>query len=657
MIGDRIPLVPVLVLMVILSVIIPLWWVALPESLTVNYSLGVSICAVELTSAPFIVLLLAGLLTHLPYFKAKINFKVLTYFYAVAVSCSYFTKFPINHPVLWFVDRVKIPVESTRLVPWFLAPSPDICSGILTGGLPVPWIAWIPSIISWWALESTMCLLMVSVGTIFRRQFIDVEKVPFPHTILAYEMVSDVMGGRGGAKRKSFIAGFIVGLVIQALMLFIVLFPWFPDVLGWRTNTCGTGAQYVSGPPFSNIAALGAINKLPLAVAVAFMAPLIISFNIWFWYLIGVILTQVAYTMGYYTGIMDEGGCGRGWCHPSPLSDAPLKYQVVTMVGGQIGLVVFYLITNRNYVAETMRAAMGRLQKVDFEKDEPVKYRTMYLMAVVCFIVMMGIWLSIGLSILSAFLLMVSVFIYMFVGTRILGLAGIWNEGDAHGMALLKSIWPVAPQPSTTDWLFSNVMSRSLGADTPAYGWGGTLVGSLMAYKFSSFTGVHSKNVFKIFVMTSILVPVLTLLTSIWFGYTIGYNRSVQPWRSQTSVIEGVGRPGYYDGQPASDPWVPHAILGFLIVGALTILHSRFIWFPFEPIGFVLSMTMNTIVNGLWFSFLVAWILKTVLYRVGGSKAYENYGMPLAGGVVGGCMLAILAGGLFGVLRFYFTPF
>jgi hypothetical protein len=95
------------------------------------------------------------------------------------------------------------------------------------------------------------------------------------------------------------------------------------------------------------------------------------------------------------------------------------------------------------------------------------------------------------------------------------------------------------------------------------------------------------------------------------------------------------------------------AILGFLIVGLLTILHSRYIWFPFEPIGFVFSMTPGIIVTGLWFSFLVAWILKTLLIRVGGSKAYEDYGMPVAGGVVGWCML--LTGGVVGVIRFYFT--
>jgi hypothetical protein len=658
MIGDRIPWIPVVALMVVLSLIIPLWWLALPESLTTSYSLGVTVCTLELTSAPFIVLLLGGFLTHVPSLRGKIDYKLLTYLYAVAVSCSFFTKFPINHPILWFVDRIRTPVESTRLVPWFLAPSSEVCSGILEGGLPVPWIAWIPSIISWWALETSMCLLMVSIGAIFRRQFIDVEKVPFPHTGLAYEVIKNVKVGKEGAKRRPFVAGFVVGLVFQLLLLLIVLFPWFPDVLGWRTNTCGTGAQYISGPPFSYIAALGSFNKEPLAVAVAFMAPLIISFNVWFWYLIGVIVTQVAYAMGYYTGIMDIGGCGRGWCHPSPLSDPPLKYQAVLMVGGQIGLVAFYLITNRNYVAETIRAAMGRSRdKVELEKDEPVTYRTMYLLLAACFITMMAIWLSIGLSVLSALLLMVSVFIYMFVGTRLLGLAGIWNEGDAHGQALFKSIWPVAPQPSTTDWLFSNVMSRTFGADTPAYGWGGTLAGSLMSYKFSKFTGVHSKNVFRIFVMTSILVPALTLLTSIWFGYTVGYNRSVQPWRSQNGIIEYIGRPGYYDGQPASDPWVPHAILGFVIVGLLTILHSRFIWFPFEPIGFVLSMTMGTIVSGLWFSFLVAWVLKTALLRVGGSRAYEDYGVPVAGGFVGGCMLAILAGGLVGVVRFYFIPF
>jgi len=49
----------------------------------------------------------------------------------------------------------------------------------------------------------------------------------------------------------------------------------------------------------------------------------------------------------------------------------------------------------------------------------------------------------------------------------------------------------------------------------------------------------------------------------------------------------------------------------------------------------------------------VAWVLKTLTLRIGGSKAYEEIGSPIAGGVIAGCMAFILIGGLMGVTRFF----
>ena len=42
--------------------------------------------------------------------------------------------------------------------------------------------------------------------------------------------------------------------------------------------------------------------------------------------------------------------------------------------------------------------------------------------------------------------------------------------------------------------------------------------------------------------------------------------------------------------------------------------------------------------------------------RVGGSKLYENLGLPIAGGFITGYMVAVVLGGTIGVLRFFF-PF
>jgi hypothetical protein len=97
-------------------------------------------------------------------------------------------------------------------------------------------------------------------------------------------------------------------------------------------------------------------------------------------------------------------------------------------------------------------------------------------------------------------------------------------------------------------------------------------------------------------------------------------------------------------------------LLGVIIVGALSFLHARFLWFPFEPIGFIMGTTFMSALWGYWGPFLIAWVVKVLTLRIGGSKAYENYGIPIAAGFVAGYMVAILIGGTLSVIGF-FVPF
>ncbi|MGQ9515412.1 MAG: DUF6785 family protein [Thermoproteota archaeon] len=95
------------------------------------------------------------------------------------------------------------------------------------------------------------------------------------------------------------------------------------------------------------------------------------SFNGWFWHLIYIILMQIAYVMGYYTGIEGEGGCGRAWCSPSGLREEPFKFQAISSGGGLIGLAIISLILSRNYIIETLRAAFrSHSSRLEIEKNE-----------------------------------------------------------------------------------------------------------------------------------------------------------------------------------------------------------------------------------------------------------------------------------------------
>jgi hypothetical protein len=172
--------------------------------------------------------------------------------------------------------------------------------------------------------------------------------------------------------------------------------------------------------------------------------------------------------------------------------------------------------------------------------------------------------------------------------------------------------------------------------------------------------GVSNKTVFKSMMIPMIIVPLVTVVTWIQLMYSYGANAFVVSSRafSWSPLSEDVGyiRPDWVYSKPGTDPLWPHIILGMLITGSLYYLHARFLWFPLEPIGFIFGTSFISVLWGAWFPFLIAWILKTLTLRIGGSKAYEEYGFPTAAGFISGYMLAVLVLGALAIVRF-FVPY
>jgi hypothetical protein len=77
--------------------------------------------------------------------------------------------------------------------------------------------------------------------------------------------------------------------------------------------------------------------------------------------------------------------------------------------------------------------------------------------------------------------------------------------------------------------------------------------------------------------------------------------------------------------------WVCRA-LGLVLMGALMFLRQRFLWWPLHPIGFVIGPVW--LLDYLWFSIFVAWLVKKIILKYGGVKTYEKskyffLGLPL----------------------------
>ncbi|MEM2886233.1 MAG: DUF6785 family protein, partial [Thermoproteota archaeon] len=396
-------------------------------------------------------------------------------------------------------SRYLTPELSESFVPWFMAPSYEIADKIRLGGVPVPWGELLPTIVFWSTFTSVFGIFMLCAATLFRKSWMDIEKVPFPHAIAAHELMKRVDPTQTGKKLSfsPFVIGILLGVAFVLPSNMIELFPWFPDIYGFRSEICGYAAKWnTPESALGGIVGLTKWNIHPLGAAIAYIAPLNILFNLWFWWLVGVIiLPQVAYYMGYYTGLTERSGCGRGDCGAESLAFGPPFKWVATVGGAILGLAVFMLVIERRYIVETMKAAFGGLseeRRREMERDEPLPYKTIYALLIVLFVMMVAILMVTGMSLGPAISTPITMFLIWFAQMRMIGLSGAYVRGTDKGYALQRFLFfPTAPDPPTGDFIMTANFNTWF-TDAPDMGnqIGGNFLTSFQSYRFASFTGV-----------------------------------------------------------------------------------------------------------------------------------------------------------------------
>ena len=87
---------------------------------------------------------------------------------------------------------------------------------------------------------------------------------------------------------------------------------------------------------------------------------------------------------------------------------------------------------------------------------------------------------------------------------------------------------------------------------------------------------------------------------------------------------------------------------GMGIALALSLLRSRFAWFPFHPLGYAVANSWG--LTQIWLPIMIGSILKGIVMRYGGLRLYRS-AAPFALGVILGDMLVGAAWTLVGIAR------
>ena len=491
-------------------------------------------------------------------------------------------------------------------------------------GAQIPWEFWLPPLMHWLVFFAALYLSLVSLLVIFRRQWVEHERLAYPMVQLPLAMVADGEEGRllrPFFKNRLMWAGLLIPLLFNSLNALHHYDPMYPAFkIDQRMSIFDESVML-------------RLNINFLILGFTYLINSTLTLSIWFFYLVHLVQERVLTLMG--TGVA-ERTLGQ-WSEPG------MGHQ---MMGALFVLVLYGVWIGRVHIRSVLAKALGRDRQV-VDDDEMLSYRGAVLGAVVGLGIMAGwLWLSGIPAWIVPFVLLSALVIFI-------GLARVVAE---------------AGLPTVTPGMVSAALTVSC-IGVPALGAKGLVavsytlvwIGDLLVFMAAPLANILRLGSDGVRRRPRLLGAIglamaISLVVSVWFTLHLAYRYGAvnlhQQYFSNFAIEPTVFAVRQLDNLDGAD-WSGWLRLGGggAAMAALMYARSRFYWWPFHPLGFATSM--GWVMNTIWFSVFLAWALKLSVMRFGGIKSYERskyffMGLALGQVVSGGIWLVI--DGLTGVV-------
>ena len=485
----------------------------------------------------------------------------------------------------------------------------------------IPYEAWVEPLIWWAVFLLALYVVMVSVAVILRRQWVESERLPYPLTQVGMAIVG---GEREEGlvndlfRRRALWFGVAIPLLFGSLMALHQYDPAVPSIdLHWRMDFVGRQRLEL----YIRFAMIGFSYLINTQVAA----------GLWIFHL----LSKFELELLQVAGVQSEQNFVYG-VHEHSL----LAYQGG---GALIAMVLLGLWVGREHLKNVFGKAFGRAPEVD-DGDEIMSYRSAVAGLIGGSGVMVG-WLWLMGTKLWVALLLIGVALSIFIG-----IARVVAEA---GLAAVRSPM-IAP-----DLIVQGLGSQLVGASgvfnlSLTYIWCADIrvfVMVMIANGLKLIEEMDRKS--RRYVFWGIVLAIfIGSVGSCWMVFHLVYQYggiNLDAWRFKggpTTIYNMAAR----NLEPTGVDW---SGLGFFLGGGMVMLlmtwmRQRLLWWPFHPIGFPIGA--NMLMNHIWFSVFIAWVVKVVVLRYGGAAFYRSSQTFFLGLIMG----EVLCNGIWVVID-YFT--
>jgi len=497
---------------------------------------------------------------------------------------------------------------------WAVPASGDAITWFFEGlpvGEQIPWSVWIFPLFWWGTVMAATLVLCICLITIFRKQWVEKERLNFPLVEVPMAMVEGAGEGRvlpDFMRHRLFWIGFAIAAGKIAWNAIGYANPQWPLIPAIRLSLAQTK---IFPGLWTNL-------SIPL-LGITYFVNADVIFSVWVFSLFNLAEVTVFNRTGFTIGASEIYS----------VSPAALAWQGF---GAFAAIVAGGIWVAREHLRDVFRKAIYGDPEVN-DDAEILPYRAAVLGGIGSVIYILLWLMALGISLHVAALLLYAVI------TLYLGLTRIVIEG---GLVFVRG--PLLPQGFVWHMLGPvNLSVRSMTGLALSYGWACDPIATFMPFGANAAKILSdrrcSRPTYLVAVGSALLV---SLLVSFWISLKLAYGTggfNFGEW-----VFSQGGQVPYdtvitkmQSGAGVVSGYYTFLGIGVLATLGMTYLRHRFPWWRLHPIGFSIASVGQ--VRWTVLSLFVAWLAKVMLVRMGGLMLY-NRAKPFFIGLVVGHFLA-----------------
>ena len=496
----------------------------------------------------------------------------------------------------------------------------------------VPWGQWLPSLGIWLVFFTILWLTLLCLNAVLRKQWVERERLNFsiaelPVAITAREegrIVPDFF------RNRYMWLGFFLAFAYNMNNIIHALNPSFA-ALG---KSFDVGALFTERP-WDAVRPM-IMHYRPELIAFGFLAPTELCFSTWFFYVANRALKVFASM--------------RGWQQPE------IPYEQEQCGGAYLGAALLLLWVARRHLWGALGTALGQ-GGVD-ESREPLRYRYAFLGLAFGAAALLAWWRTMGLPLWMGAVYLAILLAIVLTYNRVRAEIGVPNilvfPFYQHKRMLLNAfgVERFAPGGDFRGLTILSLFSFIGGSEDAWFP-------VLSAYQMEAFKLSDSARIRRGDIVGAVVVAMFLGLIFGWAMHLITY------YDYGANVLEGGTTEGGYRTTLAvreytalaanmESPEGPNmaktsaTVAGTFVAVGLWLVRNVWFKFPLHPLGYAIATAYGRLI---WGSFLIAWVAKVAVLRLGGSGLYRRL-IPAAYGLAMGHYFT--AGVLWGTFGIYF---